>query len=150
MINSALVITDKADSQILFESDMTEEGPGLVNLFSAHGSGKININTASARILSSLPGLDEQAAETILTFRAGSDGLEWTDDDVCIENIADISKIEGLTELQAELLQQYCCFSSDTFRIFSYARVKDQTCLLMATVRAVENGPKILTIERLL
>jgi len=150
LIDSAAKIAGKVDYQLLFESDPEKGNPGLVNIFSAHGDGKVNINTASGGILSSLPGIDEQAVEAILTLRAGPDGQDRTDDDVCVENAEGISRLEGLTELQAELLQQYCCFNSDTFRIFSYAEVKGHKCFLMATVRVAENRPQILTVERLL
>lgn len=79
---------------------------------------QININTTHKAILGALPGLDDEVAELILTYQAGSDGRPGTDDDMCFTSSEEIANVEGLTELQIELLQQYCCFSSEYFRIF--------------------------------
>jgi type II secretory pathway component PulK len=124
---------------------------GLVNVFTVYGNGKININTAPRIILSALPGLDDKVGDTILTYRAGPDGQLGTDDDMCVEDAAKIANIEGLTEIQIELLQQYCCFGSEYFRIFSYA-VSNNTfeCCLMATVKMMEGQPQVICLERLL
>lgn len=123
---------------------------GLVNIFTVYGDGKININTVSKAILSALPGLDSQAAEIILAYRSGLNGRLSTDDDICIEEAATIANIEGLTELQIELLEQYCCFGSEYFRIFSHAAL-DNTfeCCLVATVKTGKNQPQIICLERL-
>lgn len=124
---------------------------GLVNIFTVYGDGKININTVSKAILSALPGLDSQAAEIILAHRSGPDGRPGTDNDICIEKTATIANIEGLTELQIELLEQYCCFGSEYFRIFSHAAL-DNTfeCCLVATVKTGKKQPQIICLERLL
>jgi len=137
------------DIQYLFNSIITDSS-SLVNLFTVYGDGKVNINTVSGEILSALPGLEQESVNTILLYRSGSDGRSGTDDDVCIENAGVILQIEGLTELQAELLQQYCCFTSDTFRVFSYSKIENYSCFLMATVKITDNKPQILTLERLL
>jgi type II secretory pathway component PulK len=124
---------------------------GLVDIFTVYGDGKININTASKAILSALPGLDEDASDIILAHRAGPDGQVSTDDDMYFESFEDISKAEGLTELQIEILQQYCGFGSEYFRIFSYAKLDDVfECCLAATLRYAEDGPRVLCLERML
>jgi type II secretory pathway component PulK len=124
---------------------------GLVDIFTVYGDGKININTASKQILSSLQGLDEKIAELILTYRAGMDGQFGTEDDVVFASSEDLGKVEGLTELQIELLKQYCCFGSEFFRIFSSAGLNsDFQCCFMATVQYADNQVRILCLERLL
>jgi len=141
----------QSDSKPRSPSDNSIGDLGLVNIFTVYGDGKININTASKTILAALPGLDEQAAETILSYRSGPDGRLGTDDDMCFGGTTELSTVEGLTELQIELLGQYCCFDSGYFRIFSYASL-DNTyeCCLMATVTYTENEPRVLYVERLL
>ena len=129
----------------------TDNGQGLVDIFTVYGNGKININTASEMILAALPGFDEQAGWAILNYRAGVDGPAGTDDDVYLADMEDLANLQQLTELQIELLRQYCCFDSEYFRIFSYSRLKDDLqCCLMATVKSTENNCEIITVERLL
>ncbi|MCK5604973.1 general secretion pathway protein GspK [Candidatus Pacearchaeota archaeon] len=126
------------------------DNPGLVNLFSVQGDGRVNINTVSSIVLSTFPGIDENAAEVVLRYRVGADGREGTEDDIYIESSSQFAEIEGLDELQVELLGQYCCFESSAFRVFSYARLRNYRCLLMATVTMKDNKPEVLLLERLL
>ncbi|MHC4529336.1 MAG: type II secretion system minor pseudopilin [Planctomycetota bacterium] len=124
---------------------------GLVDIFTVYGNGQMNINTVPKAILAALPGLDDEVANRILTHRAGPDGRLGTDDDNAITAVEDIVSIEGLTELQVELLGQYCCFESERFRIFSHARLDNGfDCCLMGTLSCVENQPRLLCLERLL
>ena len=67
-----------------------------------------------------------------------------------LESVDDIMQMAGVADMHKELLSQYCCFNSDTFRVFSYATLADGTCFMMATVRVVENKPEIISVERLL
>jgi general secretion pathway protein K len=150
---NSLSYENKIDAQLQLATNSAGSNlnPGMVNLFTVYGSGKININTASGAILAALPGLDEQAANVILAYRAGPDGQSGTEDDMYFSAAEDFAKVEGLTELQIELLQQYCCFDSEYFRIFSYARSNDGfQCCLMATVRCSESQMQVLYLERLL
>jgi len=137
------------DMELLLGGDSTRQIP-LINTFTAFGQETVNINTVSAPILSILPGLDQQAADIVLTYRSGPDGAPNTDDDRVFEKAEDIALVEGLTDLQKELLGQYCCFNSDTFRVFSLAKNNRQVYLLMATIRSTENNPQIICVERLL
>jgi hypothetical protein len=124
---------------------------GLVDTFTVYGDGKVNINTTYKAILSALPGLDNEVAELILAYRAGPDGQLGTDDDMCCTSSKDIAKVEGLTKLQIELLQQYCRFDSEYFRIFSSAGLNNTIkCCLMAMVKCTGPQPQILYLERLL
>lgn len=126
------------------------DNPGLVNLFSVQGDGRVNINTVSSMILSTFPGIDRNAAELVLRYRAGPDGREGTEDDIYIESSKQFAEIDGLDGLQIELLGQYCCFESSVFRVFSYARLRNYRCLLMATFMMKDNKPEVLSLEKLL
>jgi hypothetical protein len=124
---------------------------GLLDIFTTYGDGRININTTCREILEALPGLDDQAAEFILAHRAGPDRQHGTEDDGFFTSAEDLANVEGLTELQVELLGQYCCFESEYFRIFSSAGLNNTfKCCLMATIRFAESQPQILYLERLL
>lgn len=141
----------QAHLQSPFDNGDDKFNSGLVNIFTVYGDGKININTASVMILAALPGLDEEVAETILTYRAGYDGRLGTDDDMYLASTEDLVNLEGLTELQIELLGQYCCFDSEYFRILSYAGLDNGVvCCLMATIKYTENQPQVICLDRLM
>jgi general secretion pathway protein K len=54
---------------------------GLVDVFTALSSGRINGMTAEQRTLALLPGMDEFLASQYIEMRAGIDGLDGTEDD---------------------------------------------------------------------
>jgi type II secretory pathway component PulK len=123
---------------------------GFVDLFTVYGDGRININTASATILGALEGVGEEAAQLILAHRAGPDGVPGTEDDRTLATAEDIEGVQGLSELETELLQQYCCFDSSVFRIFSAAGLnKEIKCSLMAIVKRDKDNLQIVYLERL-
>lgn len=125
--------------------------PGLVDIFTVYGDARVNINTAPREVLAALPGLDTDVADIILSHRAGPDRSAGTEDDVGIASAEEIAKVESLTELQIELLQQYCCFDSEYFRIFSGAGLKDSfECCLLAILVYTDGKPLVLSVERLL
>jgi len=124
--------------------------PGLLDIFTTRGNGQININTAPKYIIASLPGLNEFVADALYTFRAGFDGQLGTDDDVFLESGDDILKVPGVTELQAELLGQYCCFSSAEFRLYSRAAMKGGVeCRLMGSVKYQQGKAQLVSVERI-
>jgi DNA uptake protein ComE-like DNA-binding protein len=124
---------------------------GLVDIFTVHGEGRININTASKTVLAALPGLDEQVADAIIAHRCGPDGIVRTEDDIWMTDANDLAGLTQVTELHVELLQQYCCFSSQYLRVFSTASVEGgHTCSLMATVKISGQQSEIVCLERLL
>lgn len=138
-------------SRLPLDNEDNELDVGMVDIFTVYGEGKININTAHKSILSGLPGLDEETAEFVSSHLAGPDGQFETDDDTCCTSSEDIANVEGLTELQVELLGHYCCFESGYFRVFSSAGLKDpfEICL-MATLECTDSEPRIVSLERLL
>ena len=138
-------------NRLPFDNEDNELGIGLVDIFTVYGDGKININTTHKRILGGLPGLGDEAAEYVSAHLAGPDGQFETDDDTCFTSPGDIANVEGLTELQIELMRQYCCFESGYFRVFSSAGLKNPfECCLMAILDCTESQPRIVSLERLL
>ncbi|MDD5729623.1 MAG: general secretion pathway protein GspK [Candidatus Omnitrophica bacterium] len=61
----------------------------IKDYLTVYGSGKVNINTASKKVLMAL-GLSPENAEKILACRRGKDGVEGTADDNIFVNPADI------------------------------------------------------------
>jgi type II secretory pathway component PulK len=124
---------------------------GLLGAFTVYGDGKINVNTAPPAVLAALPGLDGEATDAVLAWRAGPDGYLGTEDDQIAADAGDLAKIEGLTQQQVELLGEYCCFESRSFRVFARARYgRHLQCCLMATIGSTQGGPQVFYLERLL
>jgi general secretion pathway protein K len=63
---------------------------GLVDIFTAVSSGRVNVNTVDERVLQALPGVDAMVAEQILRARKGLDGQDATPDDTPIPNVGAI------------------------------------------------------------
>ncbi len=123
----------------------------LLHAFTVCGEGKINLNTAPPEVLAALPGLDETAATSIVTWRAGPDGAVGTQDDRAVAGVGDLGKIEGLTPQQVNLLSEYGCFESEFFRVLCRARCGPHfPCCLLATIHSGRDGPQVLYVERLL
>ena len=77
-------------SRFLNEANNVPNPIGLVELFSPFGT-RLNINTASAKTLQLLPGVDESTAQRIIAQRAGPDGIDGTDDDIPFHSVAEIN-----------------------------------------------------------
>jgi general secretion pathway protein K len=77
-------------SRFANEADEVPNPVGLVELFSPYGA-KLNINTASAKTLQLLPGMDANSAQRIIEQRAGPDGADGTDDDMPFHSIGELN-----------------------------------------------------------
>ncbi len=63
---------------------------GMVELFSPFGA-KLNINTASAKTLALLPGINRDTAQRIVEQRAGPDGIDGTEDDAPFHSVMELN-----------------------------------------------------------
>jgi type II secretory pathway component PulK len=98
-----------------------EDSPGLRELLTTHGDGRINLNTAPIGVLENLPEVDSSVAEDILALRSGPDGLSGTQDDIGFsdwEQFADTTGVDGDSLIS---LKQFCKFNSNYFRITAVA-----------------------------
>jgi len=99
--------------------DQTPTYPfGFTNIFTPVSRGLININTAGTNVLQMIPGVDTTIAATIVEQRAGSDGVDGTDDDTPFRNAAQIIPPGG---------RQFCTTRSYTFNVQVTAQIGDST-----------------------
>ncbi|MFZ0826274.1 MAG: general secretion pathway protein GspK [Verrucomicrobiia bacterium] len=96
---------------------------GLVDIFTPISSGRINVNTADLNVLQMIPGVDQTAAENIIKFRSGPDGLEGTDDDTPFRVPGDLSQVDSA--LNAQQLNALCTTRSSTFEVHVTAQIGD-------------------------
>lgn len=80
----------------------TERFVKIRPVITVYGTGKVNINTAS-RVVLELTGLDKLLVDKIVSFRAGHDMIEGTDDDTFFSAVSKL----------AEELAGYCDLTSD-------------------------------------
>ncbi len=97
-------------NELGFVDGMNEEiFERLSQFLTVYGTGKVNINTVSPPVLSSL-GLDEEVIEKILKVRRGEDGLEATDDDFVFltshDIVSDLKKSVQLTDEEIAQIDQ--------------------------------------------
>ncbi len=103
---------------VLNPDDPPEEAvqmPGIADMLTVYGDGKVNVNAATRRVLMTLPGVDEFIAEAILAEREG-----WTDEqgqrvDASFENINDF--FGRVPEVDRVALQPLVVTRSTIFRI---------------------------------
>ena len=88
---------------------------GLKDIFTPISAGKININTADANVLQTIPGVDAQAAADIIKRRAGPDGMDGTDDDTPFRSPGELAVIDP--QVTQQVLSQLCDVRSRTFEV---------------------------------
>ncbi|GMU92561.1 MAG: hypothetical protein AMXMBFR4_16190 [Candidatus Hydrogenedentota bacterium] len=95
--------------------------PGLRDLLTVYGEGRININTAPREVLEAIPDLDESVIGSIIAFRAGKDGTLMTEDDRGFRSLDGMSRLLGLSSEQLAPIARYCTFESRYFTITGFA-----------------------------
>ncbi len=90
---------------------------GLRHLLTTWGDGRVNVNTASAEVLRSIPGMREDDVEKIIAFRAGNDGELGTGDDQGFKPLVDLVGLVGIRVDAMQAIMQYCKYNSELFKI---------------------------------
>lgn len=109
---------DGVDDEMWFGKD---NEPGLVELLSTYGNGRVNVNTASAAVLGSIPGFPADLAKRIPAYCRGEDGKAGTDDDRGFKNQLDLESKLGISGEALTAIGQYCTFESSYFIITGVA-----------------------------
>jgi hypothetical protein len=105
---------------------------GIQDLLTTYGDGRVNVNAASARVLRTLPGIDEAAASLILEEREGFKDDKGEKVDTSFQSVADFfSRVPGL---DSGVLSRYITTSSAIFRITSVGTVGRVKCSVSCIV----------------
>ena len=100
---------------------------GLVDVFTAVSSGRLNINTADENALQLIPGVDASIATAIIQQRAGPDGVDGTEDDTPFQNAAGALQSAGLNPADAGRAGNLLTTRSSTFEVHVTARIGGAT-----------------------
>ena len=100
--------------------------------------GAININTASAEVLECLPGVDENLAQAIISYRRSSGFFD---------NVAGLFKVDGMTRDIFKQLAPAVTTRSETYRILAEGRVTSTGARqrIQEIVRINLDGVKVLS-----
>jgi hypothetical protein len=96
----------------------------LTTLSTTLGDGKVNINTANVDVIAALPGMDADTAQLVVEFRAGTDGVEGTNDDFVFATPEDLAKVPGLARLRSAPAVPLIKVNTNIFRIESVGTVR--------------------------
>jgi general secretion pathway protein K len=116
---------------------------GLQDLFTTHSSGLLNVNTASAQVLSCIPGIDPNVAQAIITARAGLDGADGTEDDTPFRSAGDLARI-GLGGAEVSQFTRFFTTRSLVFEVKVDVRIDKYHRQYVAMVRRNGRDTQVL------
>lgn len=99
----------------------TDQEPGLRQVLTTFGDGRINVNTAPVKVLQLLPGVGEEGAASVLKVRNGPDGEAGSPDDLGWSEWDTFATATGISGDALQSLQQLCKFDSSYFKIEAVA-----------------------------
>src|ERR1051325_9833839 len=106
----------------LWEGD--GDKPGLKNLFTVYGSGKIDINSASRAVLLTILDMESNVVDQIVSYHAGEDKKLGTPDDRYFQSLAGMSQQTGIDPTSLAPIAQFCTFQSQYFTITGFATAR--------------------------
>lgn len=118
----------------------TQYAVGLVDLFTTISSGQVNVNTASATVLQLFPEIDQNMASAIVSWRAGPDGAEGTEDDMPFRTAAELANVPGMNRGFTGPLTSRLTVQSTTFEVHVTAQIDKIKREYVAIVR--RNDPR--------
>jgi type II secretory pathway component PulK len=87
------------------------------------GKGKININTAGSDVVAALPGMDADAAQLLVDYRRGPDGVDGTSDDRIFAEPKHIKKVRKLAPVRTAPALPLLSAKSNIFRVESVGSI---------------------------
>ena len=110
----------------------------LIALGTTVGNGKVNINTANADVIAALPGMGPDAAQLVVDYRMGPDGVDATDDDNIFLKPVDILKVPGLSRVRTAPAMPLIKVQSGVFRVESVGSIiREQRIVTNKKITAV-------------
>ncbi len=123
-----------------------EKHIGLKDILTLWGDGRVNINTASANVLKSIPDMNEAMVDAIVGYRAGPDGELGTDDDKDFANIHQVADALGADAKSMAPIMQFCTVDSVYYTITGKAtrRQGKVVAVCVATISMLEGETTVL------
>lgn len=119
--------------------------PDWGNYFTVYGSGKLNVNGASAEAIAFTTRVPIEQAEDLVQERNGLDGLPDTEDDLRFSSLEEFRNALGMAPGEFQTVQDLLTVETTLLRVESRGRAGDRTVTLSVIAR-LQNGksPEIL------
>lgn len=116
---------ENEENNNFLDNDYEFDG-GMMDLFCTLSSGTININTVPIEVLQMFPNMTPEMAREIITYRAGLDGVEGTEDDEMISNVSQLQAVPSMDQGVVQILSTYCGVRSTVFTVEVIAEIDGQ------------------------
>jgi type II secretory pathway component PulK len=146
---SELLLVRGVTPRLFFGStNAGESAVGLRDLFASVSGQFININTASPEVMQTIPDVDGNLAEAIVTFRVGPDGIEGNEDDQPFRSISELLSISGFSGALVQQIVRYARTRSSIFEVTVDIKLGRQTRQYSAWLRRSGSSVHILKFVR--
>ncbi len=106
----------------------------LRDMFTTTSMRSVNLNTASALVLQVVLGVDANTAQAIISYRAGPDGQDGTEDDVPFRVPNQLSAVAGINPQAVAQIGQRVSVRSATFEVEVEVDISGQKRTMVALI----------------
>jgi type II secretory pathway component PulK len=119
--------------------------PGWQDDLTVYSQGPIDLESASADILSLIPGLTDSRIQRFIRYRQGPDGIDGTPDDNTFPSMEAIQQFLGLTQAQFQSIAGLIGYRDPTLRVVAEGHSGDIKRQIAVVVRkGTGSKPQIL------
>jgi hypothetical protein len=118
-----------------------EGEPGIRDLVTVYGGGRIDVNKAPLDVLEAIPRVKRRVAEDIVAYRTGLDGQDGTDDDQRWQSVRELKRFLDLSDGDVAPFEKYCTFKSHFYTVTVAARkTGSRATARISAVARVQDG----------
>lgn len=107
-------------------SEIQAVKPDWRTFFTLRGNGQVDVNTATAEVLSMVAGVPLENATQLINKRIGPDGLPYTQDDLPVQSLEEALALLGLAGPQAESIRPLLTLQGTLLRVESVGKAGDE------------------------
>jgi hypothetical protein len=121
-----------------------EMKPDWRDWFTLRGTGQLDVNEASAEMISLVTGVPVHLSQTLVVRRAGPDGIPHTKDDTPLQSVDEAMTLLGIPAAEAPALSALLTLKGTTVRIVSIGRAGDYARGIAVVLRKEGGAPQVL------
>ncbi len=114
-----------------------------------NSTGPLDLAWASRDLLLSLPGMTEPVVDAFLALRAGSDGIDGTEDDPEFKSVDDVRAALGFSPEQFKQLAPLVGFKDQVLRVTSVGKSGEVKRVVQMVIRKAGNIPQLISWKEL-
>lgn len=117
--------------------------PDWRSFFTLRGNGQVDVNSATAEVISMLAGVSMESAMQLVNKRNGPDGLPHTQDDLPLQTLDEALALLGLAGQQAESITPLLTLQGTLLRVESVGKAGDDQHGIVVVVESPGTTPRI-------